>query len=246
MSEAVLELFEWPGGAFTVLDSVTLPEGVKPVALEVGPLVDEAKKRAQLAGGYKDGATFRVVDDPLQQQLNLTTDDLKLLFRLTNARPFKDLVSELGVTRGELTEKLQRLEQLGLVIREDPVPQTTQVPAGKKKTVPVGSLTPDTAPDNVFPLLDAEHTIGRLPANSIAIADPSVSSNHARILRTDDGFILEDLQSRNGSFVNGEKVEGKRLLADGDLVRLGKVIMTFNVAKEGKAGDTTIPEAKVV
>lgn len=246
VSEAVLELFEWPNGTFTVLDSVTLPEGVKPVALEVGALVEEARRRAKLAGGYKDGATFRVVDDPLQQQLNLTTDDLKLLFRLTSARPFKDLVSELGMPRAELTEKLQRLEQLGLVIREDP--QTTQVPAGKKKTktVLVGSLTPDTAPDSVFPLLDAEHTIGRLPANAITIADPSVSSNHARILRTDEGFVLEDLQSRNGSFVNGEKIEGKRLLADGDLVRLGKVIMTFNVAKEGRASDTTTPEAKFV
>jgi pSer/pThr/pTyr-binding forkhead associated (FHA) protein len=115
----------------------------------------------------------------------------------------------------------------------------------KKRTL-VGSLTPDHAPDNVFPLLDAEQTIGRAPTNQISIADGSVSSVHARILRTAEGFVLEDLQSRNGTFVNGEKVDGKRPLADGDLIRLGKIIMTFNVAREGKAGDTTQPEVRVV
>ncbi len=244
VAEAVLEVLEWTGGTFTLLDSTALPEGVKPVALELSALIDEAKKRAQAASAYKDGATFRVVDNPLQQQLSLSGDDLKLLFRLTAQRPFKDLLGELGLTRADLTEKLQRLEQLGLIVREDP--KTTQTGIGVKKRTLVGSLTPDHAPDNVFPLLDAEQTIGRAPTNQISIADGSVSSVHARILRTAEGFVLEDLQSRNGTFVNGEKVDGKRPLADGDLIRLGKIIMTFNVAREGKAGDTTQPEVRVV
>ena len=50
--------------------------------------------------------------------------------------------------------------------------------------------------------------------------------------------MIEDLQSRNGTFVNGEQVKEKRLLADGDLIRLGKVIMTFNVAREAKTRAT--------
>ena len=245
VAEAVLEVLEWTGGTFTLLDSAALPEGVKPVALELAALIDEAKKRAQAASAYKDGTTFRVVDNPLQQQLSLTGDDLKLLLRLTAKRPFKELLGELGLTRADLTEKLQRLEQLGLIVREDPK-QTTQTGSSAKKRILVGSLTPDNAPDHVFPLLDEEQTIGRAPSNSIAIADGSVSSVHARIVRTPEGFVLEDLQSRNGTFVNGEKVDGKRLLADGDLIRLGKIIMTFNVAREGKAGDTTQPEVRVV
>jgi pSer/pThr/pTyr-binding forkhead associated (FHA) protein len=57
--------------------------------------------------------------------------------------------------------------------------------------------------------------------------------------------VLEDLQSRNGTFVNGEVVKEKRLLADGDLIRLGKVILTFNLAREGKAGEKTEPEVKL-
>lgn len=244
VAEAVLEVLAWNAGTFMLLDAAELPEGVTPVALELHALIDEAKKRAETASAYKEGTTFRVVDNPLQQQLSLTGDDLKLLFRLTAQRPFKELLDALGMTRIDLTEKLQRLEQLGLILRQDP--KTTQTGTGVKKRTLVGSLTPDHAPDNVFPLLDDEQTIGRAPTNQIAIPDGSVSSVHARILRSAEGFVLEDLQSRNGTFVNGEKVEGKRQLTDGDLIRLGKIIMTFNVAREGKAGDTTQPEVRVV
>src|SRR5215213_4636443 len=87
-ADAVLEALEWTAGTFTLLDSAALPDGVKPVSLEIAPLIAEAKKRADAAAVYKDGATFRVVDNPLQQQLSLTADDLKLLFRLTSERPF--------------------------------------------------------------------------------------------------------------------------------------------------------------
>ena len=116
--------------------------------------------------------------------------------------------------------------------------------AGRRHTL-VGSLTPDAAPDNIYPLLDSAYTLGRASANTIAIADGSVSSHHARIVRTPEGFVLEDLQSRNGTYVNGEQVTDKRLLADGDLIRLGKIIMTFNVAREGKAGTQTLPEVRL-
>ncbi|HYR29519.1 MAG TPA: FHA domain-containing protein, partial [Thermoanaerobaculia bacterium] len=255
---AVLDVLEWPGGTFTVLDAATLPDGVKPLALAIQALVDEAKKRAQASRVYQDGTTFRVVDDPLQQQLSLTAEDLKLLFRLTSARPFKDLVAQLGMGREELAAKLRHLEGLGLLLREDPQPvsqatqmtQATQVGSGtasgtgSKRRILVGSLTPDNAPDTVYPLLDAEQTVGRAPSNSICIADGSISSVHARITRTAEGFFLEDLQSRNGTFVNGEKVDSKRLLTDGDLIRFGKIITTFNVAREGKAGETTQPEVR--
>ena len=241
--EAVLDLLEWTAGSFTLLDSAALPEGVEAAPLELAPLLEEAKKRAEEGAAYKDEARFRVVDDPLQQQVSLSAEDLKLLFRLTTERAFRDLVAEVGLTRKELSGRLQRLEQAGLVIRVDP--KKTDPTLSKKRTL-VGSLTPDSAPDNVFPLLDSEQTIGRLPANNICVPDGSVSSTHARIVRTPEGFVVEDLQSRNGTFVNGERVDGKRLLADGDLIRLGKVIMTFNVAKETKAGDTTQPEVRVV
>lgn len=244
--DTVLEAFGWTSGTFTLLDDVALPEGTKPLELDVTALVEQAKQR----NGYRDHTLFRVVDDPaLQQQVSLTADEFKLLFRLANGRTFKDLLADLPIPRQELSDRLEHLEQLGLVaaVREEPEPEPT---APQKKTIArkrtlVGSLTPDGALDSVWPLLDSEYTIGRAPSNAISIADGSVSSHHARIVRTPEGFILEDLQSRNGTFINGEKVTEKRALSDGDLIRLGKVIMTFNLARETKAGDTTAPEVRL-
>jgi len=64
-------------------------------------------------------------------------------------------------------------------------------------------------------------TLGRSPDASIMLEDPEISRIHARISRTDIGtFLLEDLGSRNGSFVNGTRVN-RRALAFGDKIRLG-------------------------
>ena len=182
--------------------------------------------------------------------IGLSAQPLKLLFRLAAGKTFRDLVAELGMNRTDLAERLRALVGLGLVavVAETPIADETVVPrkrTGSRKRTLVGSLTPDHAPDNVYPLLESEYSIGRGPENKIPIADGSVSTKHARIARTPEGFVLEDLQSRNGTFVNGERLEQPRVLADGDLIRLGKVILTFNVARESKVSETTTPELRV-
>lgn len=97
-----------------------------------------------------------------------------------------------------------------------------------------------TADDGVMhPLLEESSTIGRTAANSIALRDPSVSAKHARIVRGADGFTIEDVGSRNGTYVNSEKLSEKRLLAEGDLVRLGKIILTFNLASNVQRKQST-------
>lgn len=255
--EAVLELLDWHAGTFTLVDSVVVPDNVTPLALELPALLEEAKQRAASAGVYPDATIFRVVDDPArQQQVSLTGDQFRLLFRLSSGRAFKDVVGDVGAPKQEVADRLRQLVQIGLaeIVEPEPPRATLQEktdPALKRKTTAgsrrtlVGSLTPDGAPDNVYPLLDSAYTIGRAPDNTIAISDGSVSSRHARIQRTADGFVLEDLQSRNGTFVNGEQVTAQRLLADGDLIRLGKIIMTFNLAKEMKNSDKTQPEVRL-
>lgn len=125
----------------------------------------------------------------------------------------------------------------------DPAPTPRPRTAERKRTM-VGSLTPDGG-DSVYPLLENEYTIGREPSNDIPIQDGSVSSKHARVFRMPEGFVIEDLKSRNGTFVNGEKVTEKRLLADNDLIRIGKVILTFNLAKEMKPSEKTQPELRL-
>lgn len=112
----------------------------------------------------------------------------------------------------------------------------------------MGSLTQEGT-DVVFPLMEDELIIGREASKSnpiaIALADGSVSSRHAKISRDGTGFAIEDVGSRNGTFVNGERVTDRRMLADNDLIRVGKVLLTFNLAAEVRAGETTQPELPI-
>lgn len=86
-------------------------------------------------------------------------------------------------------------------------------------------------------------TIGRSADNDVVLPDVLVSGHHAALVHTPQGARIQELDGFNGTFVNGERVtDEQRKLSDGDLIRLGKVILTFNVARETKAGDTTQPE----
>ncbi len=107
----------------------------------------------------------------------------------------------------------------------------------EKKPVLIGTLTSDDG--TMHPLIEDVTTIGRVSANDIILDDASVSTKHARVHRTAEGFVMEDLRSRNGTFINSDKVTEKRLLVDADLVRLGKVILTFNLAVEMRQGSST-------
>ncbi|HXB57283.1 MAG TPA: DUF4388 domain-containing protein [Vicinamibacteria bacterium] len=79
-----------------------------------------------------------------------------------------------------------------------------------------------------FPLIKDSYTLGRHRNNDIVITDPKASSFHARIDRSPDGFAIVDLQSRNGCWVNGKRVE-TALLKTGDDVRLGMARLIYKV-----------------
>jgi hypothetical protein len=64
-------------------------------------------------------------------------------------------------------------------------------------------------------------TIGRLSDNSVMIDNPAVSSHHACVFRDAGQFVVEDLQSTNGTFVNGTRVS-RQALQPGDVVMVGK------------------------
>lgn len=79
-----------------------------------------------------------------------------------------------------------------------------------------------------FPLGKDSLTVGRHRNNDIVISDPKVSAFHARIDRSPEGFVLVDLNSRNGSHLNGKRVESA-LLHTGDEVRMGTARLVYRV-----------------
>ncbi len=71
-------------------------------------------------------------------------------------------------------------------------------------------------------------TVGRAPDNAAALeGDDFASSHHARIELQRDGVWLLDLGSTNGTWVNGERMDGRRKLTDGDVVRIGETELRF-------------------
>jgi DNA-binding winged helix-turn-helix (wHTH) protein len=87
-------------------------------------------------------------------------------------------------------------------------------------------------------LVDGENVIGRDPAVHVPIDDASVSRHHARIVI--DGFSarLEDLGSKNGTFVHDRRVDAAVALRDGDAIRLGFVALVFRRFEPGGAKAT--------
>jgi DNA-binding winged helix-turn-helix (wHTH) protein len=78
-----------------------------------------------------------------------------------------------------------------------------------------------------IPLRSGENVVGRDPDGTVRIDSPSVSRRHARIRVSERHATIEDLDSKNGTYVRGERVTGATRLADGDEVRLGSVALQF-------------------
>jgi ABC-type multidrug transport system ATPase subunit/pSer/pThr/pTyr-binding forkhead associated (FHA) protein len=76
----------------------------------------------------------------------------------------------------------------------------------------------------IYALEGKEILIGREANNTLQIEAPGVSRQHARLILQNTQFILEDLGSSNGTFVNGERLSLPRLLKNGDLISLGRMI----------------------
>jgi len=75
--------------------------------------------------------------------------------------------------------------------------------------------------------LRATVAIGRVPGNDVVIDNLAVSSAHAKVYLENDRFVLEDLQSLNGTFVNHQRVR-KTHLQHGDQILIGKHILVFD------------------
>jgi hypothetical protein len=78
-------------------------------------------------------------------------------------------------------------------------------------------------------LEEGETVLGRDPAATAFIDHTSVSRHHARIVIVGDRATVEDLQSKNGTFLGGKRLDTPTPLADGDELKLGSVALKFRV-----------------
>ena len=103
------------------------------------------------------------------------------------------------------------------------------------------------SPGQQYPLEGERAVLGRHPDCDIVLEVGAVSRQHAQIVRDGEQYFVEDLHSRNGTFVNDEQIEGRRKLSENDQVKICDVVFTFHLeAPEAAAGDETTQTAAMM
>lgn len=106
-------------------------------------------------------------------------------------------------------------------------------------------------PGTVYALDADQINIGRDSSNEITVNDAEVSRRHSRLSFQGGKYVLEDMGSTNGTFVNGQRLTGPRVLKSGEVVSLGEQIVFVYEAVESDPGATMVssrnmPEARPV
>jgi len=95
----------------------------------------------------------------------------------------------------------------------------------------------------IFPLDKAELFVGRDLSNDVVINDPEISRRHARLFQQGNSFVLEDLGSTNGTFVNGQRLIGPNILHPGDSITFGERMgLIFEAETRAPYGAQSAPQ----
>jgi DNA-binding winged helix-turn-helix (wHTH) protein len=195
--------------------------------------------------------------------VHLTPKALQLLERLVDEQPravskqelLKGLWPDTVVSEGSLANLITEIRTvLGDDPREPRYVRTVHR-FGYAFCAPVHAVFPavvaprGTAMRLVFAknqvvLREGENRIGRAQDCQVWIDSPTVSRYHARILVADDVATIEDLQSKNGTYVSGGRLEGLRQLVDGDPIEVGAILMHFRVVPAEPTSDTLAMPAR--
>jgi pSer/pThr/pTyr-binding forkhead associated (FHA) protein len=102
-------------------------------------------------------------------------------------------------------------------------------------------------PGATFTLEGDQLNIGRDSTNDVTINDAEISRHHARLTFQGGKYVLEDLGSTNGTFVNGQRLAGPRVLKAGEVVSFGEqIVLVFEVTTNDPGATMVSPRAAVV
>ena len=128
-----------------------------------------------------------------------------------------------------------KLPDSTVVLEANAFKTVTDTPEAPPSTASLKILLPT---GDVFDreLTNAETQIGKGPRNDVVIADPAVSTAHAMIRRDGSSFTITDIGSRNGTYVNSDRVGETRQLNHGDVIGIGLTKLTFRMGDYSETG----------
>lgn len=102
----------------------------------------------------------------------------------------------------------------------------------------------NTEDESAYPVIYWENSIGRSKSSDIRISDPTVSRDHAVLLRRNDGWFVTDTGSKSGVYVNGERTVGRSAVGVGDVITCGNTSLVLRRAAD--MGVRTPPKEKKI
>lgn len=151
-----------------------------------------------------------------------------------------NLIAEIREALGEDAAQprfVRTIQRFGYAFRD-----TTEQPRARRESI--------RAPDVRFRLVwaggraglgEGEHVLGRDPELGLFLDAPDVSRRHARIRIAGDEAMIDDLDSKNGTFLGDRRVASTTRLADGDSIRIGSVRLTFTAVRSRGSTETKPP-----
>lgn len=161
---------------------------------------------------------------------------------VTRRQLIDDVWSTRYVTAAALTRSIFLLRK---ALRDDPkdpsyvhtVPRRGYrlVARVSEETGTAGLTADDTAGcwlvvgERTYTLREGENMIGRAAETQVRVCSPLVSRRHARVTVNGGHITIEDLDSKNGTVLHGQRIIGERPLRDGDVITVGSTVMVFRL-----------------
>jgi pSer/pThr/pTyr-binding forkhead associated (FHA) protein len=159
------------------------------------------------------------VSEPL---LNILTLCLLALLYLFFLRVLQAVWAEVNGPRQRAPKGRRRAPAAAPAMAGAPAPARRRGRSGAPTVLRV--IEPESERGRSFPLAD-ELTVGRAAGCHVTLDDTYVSQLHARLFRRDGRFLVEDLGSTNGTYLNRAKVSGPMPMSSGDRLQVGSVVM---------------------
>jgi hypothetical protein len=255
MREALFDTLDWREGSFAFFDGIEPPTAAAALPRDLHALVMEGERRvderARLAEVFPDHELIvegRVITEAEDKASTLTPDEWKV-YRLADGRRSLAEICRCNASAPEADtlEVLRRLLLSGYVALRQPVPPAPEEAPSRVAPSALGAtrLLEVREPNGqgggaprlvvvsgghevCYPIAKRELVLGRHRNCDLVLADAKVSSSHARVEYSDGAIVLVDLDSRNGSYVNGHRVS-RATLEPGDEIQVGTTRIVLRV-----------------
>ncbi|MCP3103199.1 FHA domain-containing protein [Myxococcus sp. K15C18031901] len=210
----------------------------------------------QLGGGPDDHVRLEALPPGL---LSLRIESQRLMVEATRTFAVDGVLVPQGVARLVLPGEVLGLpDDMCLRVLAETTEERTQgtlailkgLLTGLEDSAPsrAATLTCLTGLDvgRVHALADARTQLGRGSEATLRLRDRAVSRNHACIVQDSARFLLEDLGSPNGVYLNGQRLQEPTALSDGDVIELGRTLLRFQAALEEPPPPPPTPDGGVL